>query len=210
MKKVIIFDFDGTLADSLHIVIQSYNRVATLLRCKPVNEDEVATLRAMHMRDVLKQLRISYFKLPLVLFCTLRLYKRHLREVRLYPGIKHMLQQLHQAGCTLYVVSTNRVDSIKQFFILHGLPQCVGVYSTGSDVFAKSKVIQNILHKKGIDPRDALYVGDELRDIQAAHQAGIEAMGVSWGYNTRSMLAHETHIIADSPEEVTAYVLNRS
>lgn len=206
MTKAIIFDFDGTLADSMYLMIESYNLAAHTYGCKRVEPEDVEQLRSMHLRDILYLLKIPYLKLPFLLYSALGYYKNKLSTVKIFDGIAEMLCSLKVLGFDLYIVSTNSTDTIESFLKEHDLLFFKGVYSCGSNMFGKGTVIKTVIKKESIKPMHAFYVGDELRDIDAGHQAGMKVMAVSWGYNSRVMLAdHKPDVIVDNPQELVTF-----
>lgn len=188
MFKVLIFDFDGTIADSLHSMIDAYNKAAKTYGCELITGDNLDYLRAMHARDVMSHLKINYLKLPFVIFSTLAYFKLNLHEVRVFEHIPPMLEQLAEHGYKLYIVSTNSPDNITLFLERHNIGCFQDILSCGGYIFGKSDIIKQLLKKEGIDPKDSLYIGDEVRDIDAAHQAGIAIAAVGWGYNSPEKL----------------------
>ncbi len=209
MSKVIIFDFDGTIADSIHIMVESYNQSAVTYGCKQVGPPEVEQMRDMHARDVLYFLKIPYLKLPFVLFSTLSYYKKMLSKVAIFEDVPAMLCRLMVSGHKLYIVSTNAPDTIDLFLKEHDIDFFDGIYSCGSHMFGKGAIIKKLIKKEALDPSDVYYVGDELRDVDAAHQVGVKSIAVSWGYNTRAkLMQQDPEFIVDKPLEIAAYFKN--
>ncbi len=206
MPKIIIFDFDGTIADSIDIMVESYNQSAITYGCKKIGPLEVKQMRNMHARDVLYFLKIPYLKLPFVLFSTLSYYKKLLSKVTIFDDIPAMLCRLMVSGHKLYIVSTNAPDTIDLFLKEHDIDFFDGVYSCGSHMFGKGAIIKKLIKKEALDSSDVYYVGDELRDVDAAHQIGVKSIAVSWGYNTRAKLSlQKPELIVDKPLEIVAY-----
>lgn len=205
MRNALIFDFDGTLVDSLPIMVDAYNQVAAEYGCKTVTPVEVQRLRSMHLRDILFLLKIPYLKLPLLLFATLSIYRSRIATVKLFKGIPEMLCSLKVLGYDLYIVSTNDVETIKIFLKEHEINFFSGIYSCGSNVFGKGSVLKKVLKKNGLTAKDVFYVGDELRDVEAGHQVGMRVIAVSWGYNMRDALAKKADTVVDSPSELVSF-----
>lgn len=206
MPKVIIFDFDGTIADSIHIMLASYNQAAQHYRCAHINSSDLKEMRSMHLRDVLYFLKIPYLKLPFVLFSTLSHYKTMLNKVGVFNGIPTALCRLMVDGHKLYIVSTNSPDTIKLFLKEHEIDFFDGIYSCGSHMFGKGSIIKKLIKKESIDLKETYYVGDELRDIDAAHQVGVTSVAVGWGYNTPEKLAQQNpSVIINEPLELVDY-----
>jgi phosphoglycolate phosphatase-like HAD superfamily hydrolase len=206
MSKVIIFDFDGTLADSMMLMVESYNRAAKTYGCTLIDQRDLVQLRSMHLRDILYLLKIPYLKLPFVLYSSLSYYKTEILSVKVFPGIPEMLCSLKVMGYDLYIVSTNNTDTIAHFLKEHGLDFFKGIYSCGSNMFGKDSVIKSVCKKEKIIPSKAFYVGDELRDVDAGHQAGTRVMAVSWGYNSRETLVKQkADVVVDTPLELVDF-----
>ena len=211
MRKAIIFDFDGTLADSMQLMIESYNQAAASYGSKKVEPEDIEQLRSMHLRDILYLLKIPYLKLPFLLYSALSYYKTKLSTVKLFDGIPEMLCSLKVLGYDLYIVSTNNTDTIESFLKEHDLNFFKGVFSCGSNMFGKDSVIKTVIKKENINPANAFYVGDELRDIEAGHQAGVKVIAVSWGYNSREILAeHKAEAVVDKPRELVAFMQRKN
>ncbi len=188
MYKAIIFDFDGTIADSMVFMTQAYNRAAKIYGCDSITDNNIHQLRHMHARDVLQQLKIPYLKLPFVIFSTLGYFKTVIKDVKPFAHVPDLLKQLIKDNCTLYVISTNSPENIKLFLKQHDIAVFKEILSCGGYIFCKSEVIKKLLKREQIDPKTSIYVGDEVRDIEAAHQAGITSVAVSWGYNAPEKL----------------------
>jgi len=82
------------------------------------------------------------------------------------------------------------------------------VYS-GRAVFGKSRLLKKLMKDKTIPHKNPIYIGDEIRDVDAAKKAGITVIGVTWGYNTKNALStsHPDHIV-DKPEELMDIILD--
>lgn len=206
MRGAIIFDFDGTIADSMVLMVEAYNYAAELHGLNQLSTKDVDRLRLMHLRDILYLLKIPYLKVPLVLYSALNYYKVHVASVKLFEGVAQMLCSLKVLGYDLYIVSTNNTETIRAFLGEHDLNFFNGIYSCGSSMFGKDTVIESLIKKEMIVPAEAFYVGDEMRDIDAARRVGLQAVAVGWGYNRRSVLLKQRpDILVDEPEELVSF-----
>lgn len=188
MCKTIIFDFDGTIADSMVVMTEAYNRAARIYGSDLITDNNIQQLRYMHARDVLQQLKIPYLKLPFVIFSTLSYFKTVIKDVKPFLFIPGILEQLVKDNYTLYVISTNSPENIQLFLKQHDIAVFKEILSCGGYIFGKSEIIKKLLQKEQIDPKTSIYVGDEVRDIEAAHQAGVTSVAVGWGYNAPEKL----------------------
>jgi phosphoglycolate phosphatase len=186
--KLAIFDFDGTLADTFPWFKLVLNSVATKFRFKTVERDETELLRGMSAREIFNYLGIPAWKVPLVARHMRGLMARDIASVKLFSGVDRMLRRLSEAGMTLAVVSSNTEANVRaalgpQIFTL------VDIYACGASVFGKGAKFRMVLRRCGCHPSDAIYLGDEIRDFEAAEQAGLAFGAVTWGYTRAETLA---------------------
>ena len=178
-----IFDFDGTLADSFPWFLHVFDTLAERYRFKPLAEHEGATLRGLSARQIIQQLGIPAWKLPLIARHARMLAKRDRAHITLFPGVNTMLAELAEAGITLAVVSSNSEETVRHILGLESAAR-ITYYACGASVFAKQAHFRRVLKWSGVRPAAALYVGDEIRDYEAATAVGMPFGAVAWGYTT--------------------------
>lgn len=185
--KLILFDFDGTLADSLPWFAQTINLAAARYRFKPVDVANLDLLRGYSARQLVRHLGVSWWKIP---FIARYLRGRMADEAALiapFRGVPHMLEQLAQAGITLALVTSNAQATAarvlgEETFARFTFVEC------DVALFGKRARFRKILKQSGIAPHDALAIGDEIRDHEAAMQEKIAFGAVAWGYTTLAAL----------------------
>ena len=111
--KLVIFDFDGTLADSFPWFLSVINTVAERYRFKRVDEHEGATMRRYSARQIVQHLEVPWWKLPFIARHACALAKRDRAQIALFPGVDHLLAQLAETGITLAVVSSNSEETVR-------------------------------------------------------------------------------------------------
>lgn len=200
MGKTIVFDFDGTLVNSLPVVIEIAQTVIGGLTITP---DEINALRNMSARDVIKYSGIPYYKIPRLLLRGKKLLSQRLGELRIFSGIPVVIKSLHAAGYTLCVVSSNSEENIRRVLAQEDIEQYFsGVYGNVG-LFTKSRVFRTVLRDQKIKAHQTIYVGDEVRDIEAAKKAGIPIISVTWGYNGEQILQkYQPNYLAHTPSEL--------
>ncbi len=190
-----IFDFDGTLADSFPSFVRILNTAAVRYRFRQVAPHEVNALRGLSSRALMRHLGIAPWKVPLIARHHRREATQHLAEVRLFPGVDAMLRTLAAAGVRLALVSSNSEANVRQVLG----PELIALFTEhayGVSLFGKASRFRQLLRRSGIPPDAALAVGDDLRDLDAARAAGIAFGAVSWGYTLADALcarAPEAH-----------------
>jgi phosphoglycolate phosphatase len=210
-KHVIIFDFDGTIANTFPVVLDIFHHVQKReMRLTKEEEDMFRSAAYLHVPigTVIKaatQLNIPIVRLPFLYMLTQRLLRKRMKEVKAYPGVIDQIRKLKNDGYLLYIVSTNSTRNIKTFIELNELQGAfVRVYGS---VFSpnKYKVISRIakLHKGN----SCMYIGDEIRDVRAAKLARVTSVAVTWGYNETDVLiqSNPDSIIA-KPSEISGLI----
>jgi phosphoglycolate phosphatase len=130
-------------------------------------------------------------------------------EITLFAGTGEMLRAVAAAGVRVAVVSSNREDAIRRV-LGHDLSSVVTDFACGAAIFGKAAKFRRVVRRAAVDPAQAVGVGDEARDIEAAAAAGIASAAVTWGYATRELLASRspTHVVTDI-RELTALLTGR-
>lgn len=206
--QAVIFDFDGTLADSLDQVIDRYNDAARWLRLRPVTRDEVMRLRAREPREVMRQLGVTWWKLPWLVRSVRRGMRARMHSLEVFGGLDATLAALGEAGVRCHVVSTNDRDNIERFLAHHAM-RGFDVVEGGSGVFGKAAHLRRFVRRHRVDPARALYVGDEVRDVVAAREAGLRCVAVTWGFGAREALAAQRPFaLVDTPEALRDALLD--
>lgn len=202
MKSVAIFDFDGTLADSLDVVIDEYNRLAPRYRVKPIDRADLPRLRALRGPAALREHQVSLWKLPFLVRSMRSALHTRAAELRPFAGIPDALHALEQAGCRCSVLSTNSASNIQRFMRANQLNMFEHV-AGGASMFGKAGALKKLMKRAKLEPARVHYVGDEIRDVAAAKAAGVRSIAVSWGYAKRDALAalKPDHIV-DTPQQL--------
>jgi phosphoglycolate phosphatase len=206
MNETIIFDFDGTIADTLSAIVRLVNEHAPEFNIKPLGEKDVEELRGMSNLDIIKRYRIPLFKVPsMVLMAQKELHKR-IGEVPIFPGIKDLILDLKVRGLRLGILTSNSAENVLKFLRTKGLDVFDFIHSE-QNFFGKNWALLHLLKKHGLKKETTIYVGDEVRDIEACQKVGIPIIAVGWGFHRRHLLAEKnpTHLV-DSAGEIMAIV----
>ena len=181
-RRLVIFDFDGTLADSFPWFAAVLNDVAARWRFRPVAPGETEHLRQQSAREILRHLGVPGWKLPLVAADLRRRMGADIAQIRPFPGVETLLPRLHAAGLPLAIATSNSADNVRRVLGADCL-RCIGRIEAGASIHGKAARLRRLLRGAAVAPTDALYIGDELRDIDAARAAGVPIGVVGWGYN---------------------------
>jgi len=200
--RLVIFDFDGTLADSFPFFLRTVNALAEQHHFRQVDAERVDMLRQYDAKRILKELHVPIWKVPMVAASFRKSMAKHLDEIPMFAGVTEMLHALSQKGIILSLVTSNSYENVvkilgKENMSLMFHPQC------GTALFGKSSKLKNILRKTGINPENAMYIGDELRDQNAAQADNIDFGAVAWGYTKAdALMEHSPTVMFYRVEEI--------
>jgi len=189
--QLIIFDFDGTLADTYQWFTGILNEVADKYKFRRVAQNEYQTLRELSARGLMQHLGISAWKMPFISNHVRRLMAQDLGGISLFDGVSELLERLSAMGVTLAVASSNSSHNVHS--VLGSKNSALFSYhECGVSVFSKTARLKKIVRASGLATSETLYVGDEIRDLESARKANITFGGVSWGYNKAESLAERS------------------
>lgn len=206
--RVIIFDFDGTLVDTLDAIVSITNRLSAEFGYQPASPEDVLQLRRLKSREVIQQSDLSLWKLPFLVRRVRRELNSHIDQLKPILGIREAIADLKRGGYQLGIITSNASQNVRLFLELNGWDDSFDFIHSELNLFGKWRVIEKVLRQKNLQRDAAIYVGDETRDIEAAKRAKIKAIAVSWGFNCAEVLAaHHPDFLIHQPGELIS-VLN--
>jgi phosphoglycolate phosphatase len=196
--KLVIFDFDGTLADSAGWLFGVLNQVADRYGFRRTSDAEIAMLRGRDNREIIRYLGVPAWKLPLIAAHMRRRVARDAAAIPLFEGTPRLLRALKERGVATAVVSSNSEGNVRRI-LGPGCAPLIGRYECGAALFGKAVRFRRVLKRTGARREEAICVGDEARDIEAATDAGLASGAATWGYATRELLERQrpTLVFAD-------------
>src|SRR5690554_1058534 len=117
----ILFDFDGTIANTLPLAFELYNEIAEQYNFVGVENTEVPLLMNMTLSEVLKLKNIPLYMVPIALINVKKKMKMRLSEVKPFAGIKEFLYNLKSAGLHLSIISSNSKENMIEFFQMNDI-----------------------------------------------------------------------------------------
>jgi phosphoglycolate phosphatase len=203
---LVIFDFDGTLADSTAWAIRAVRPLAERFKFKAVTEDEIAMLRGRTSREIIAYLGLPLWKVPLVAAHGKKMMAAEAHAIPLFSGTGDLLRGLSAAGLRLAIVSSNSEATIRSI-LGADLAGLVDHFGCGAAIFGKAAKFKAVVKAARIPKERVLCIGDETRDIEAAREAGLACGAVEWGYATRRALAdHGPTMMFSAMDEIISRV----
>jgi len=182
--KYVIFDFDGTLADSGEIAFRAMNAMAERQGFRTLDWSEIEAIRKMNVKERSRYMNIPLLKIPKMAQEFYTYYKEHMVDMNLNEGIIELLKNLHDSGYKLAVISSNDEENIRSFLTVKDIDNIDDVLCS-SHVFSKDRIINKFLRQKKLAPSEVLYIGDETRDITACRNSNVRIAWVDWGLDVK-------------------------
>src|ERR1700761_8016912 len=157
--RLVIFDFDGTLADSFPWVLQAVDHVADRFKFRRVREGELDELRHCDAREGMRRLGVPRWKLPMIARYVRTRMAADVDQIQLFPGAGEMIDKLAAAGLTLAVVSANGEDTIRT--VLGPRARHVTAIAAGVSLFGKRGKLLRMSRLTGIPSAEGMVIGDE-------------------------------------------------
>ena len=204
----VIWDFDGTLADTLGGAMEIYNDLAAQHGFRPV--DDLETVRSMPLADFAGSHAIPLRKVPVLVRGFLEAQKSRMSDVRLCSGVSDVLLAFRELRCRQGIVSSNAEDNIRTCLLANRAEDFFEFIIGYSRMTGKQRAIRRVIKQLDLIPEAVLYVGDDVRDVKAAKAAGIDIAAVSWGISARPLLeTHQPTYLVDTPAELSPLLQNQ-
>ena len=201
--KVILFDFDGTIADTLDALVNITNRLADEFGFQPLTPEEVPLVKTLTARELIKKSGISLFKIPHLLNRVKSDLRQDIETLSPITGIKEALKELKDGGNILGILTTNSEENVRLFLRQHQMEYLFSYLYSETTIFGKNKVLKKFISQHNLTAEQVIYVGDEARDIESSKKARIKVIAVSWGFNSPAALAkHNPDFLIHHPHQL--------
>lgn len=183
--RTVLFDLDGTLIDSIELILESYHHTLAAHGREPVSDAEWLAGVGTPLRVQLRRAARSEEDL-VALAATYREYNlaNHDRMIRPFPGVTELVLALRDAGYrTGVVTSKNRYGTLRGLQLV-GLVEAIEVLVCADDVQHPKphpEPVERAVSALGVDPARTLYVGDSIHDLHSGRGAGVQTGAVLWG-----------------------------
>jgi phosphoglycolate phosphatase len=185
---LVIFDFDGTLADSFAMFLEAAQVAAERFKFKPIVEADLERLRSCSAREIIAEVGLPWWKLPAVVRHTREFMRERIERVQLFDGVDAMLRQLKAEGVQVAIVTSNAQENVERVLGADNL-SLIDHFGCGVSIFGKRPKTRSVLKASGVPAEAVLCVGDEMRDAEVAQALRLDFAAVSWGYTNPTQLA---------------------
>lgn len=201
-KKVLVFDFDGTIADTLKVALLIVNEIGEDFGWPHLDKAGFVEYKKKSLRELMDMVGLKYRHLPRIVRKSRQGFRRHLDEVKPIEGIPEVLRELKSRGYVLGILTSNTKRNVRQFLAAHDLELFDFLHAPNS-LYGKAPVLKRIRKKYRIQNEDLVMIGDEHRDLDAAKQAEVDGLGVLWGFHEAPQLEESKPIfLAEKPSQL--------
>ena len=182
--KVIIFDFDGTIADTVDALVSIANSLAVEFSYAPINPEELVILKNLTSREIFKYSGIPLFKIPFLLKKVKRELRNKIPELKPIEGIPEALLELKENGSRLGIITSNSKGNVKEFLKINNLDNFFEFVHTGVTIFGKTTIINNVLKQKQIKTSPPSKILQRIKNTSYITESSICCLRNTRSYTT--------------------------
>jgi len=204
MIKNLIFDFDGTIADTSGIILAIAKTLAEEFNLKvdPSSFDDFEQYKNMSIKEIQAKFNINFIIAPKIMRRGREEYSKEANDIKAFKEVKEVIYKLNSLGYKLGILSSSSVEDIEKVLEKEQINIFRYVYSS-KKLFGKATVLRKIVKDQKLVKSETIYIGDEIRDIEAAKKAGLLSGGVTWGLNGIEILKKAgPDYIFENPEDI--------
>ncbi len=199
----LLFDFDGTICDSLETFLSISNPTLARMGKKEITAKEV---RSKGVRKLLAERGISIFFLPLLIIFIRIKFLPEIPKLEPFDGIGEVLDELAKKNA-LGIVTTNSKKNVEKFLENNDLDKYFSFVHSSINYFNKGSKIEKVIKGYKMKKSETYFIGDETRDIESAKRVGIKTIAVTWGIESKNLLkkSHSDKLISKPTELLTIF-----
>jgi phosphoglycolate phosphatase len=204
---LIIFDYDGVLADTLDDLIQFGQEACNQLGVNHVvTKDDLSNLEVMSFATYGRACEVPENLVDEFVKICLKLFAEKETPPAIFAGLDEVIMHF-SANHKIAVVTTNTSQNVHAFLVKHGLDDCINaVYGVDSPGSKAQKI--SMAQSRFVKQQEPVFViGDSLSDVRAAKEAGVTSIAVTWGHQSlETLLRGEPDYVVSSPHELAELI----
>ena len=204
-RSIVLFDFDGTLADTFETGASLINEFAGKFGYKTI---DFANSRNLSARELVKLSGVKWWQIPRLVRFFRKESAKNANKIKPCKGVPEFLQSIAQSA-DLGILTTNSTATVECFLRNNNLDGYFGYLKTGVPLFGKRRALSRSVRALRKMYSFVLYVGDEIRDIEACRKAGVDIISVSWGFNSHQVLAKANPFVAEYANTLATMIAER-
>lgn len=208
-NKWVVFDFDGTITEYAAGIFSFYNEhIAAPFKSRRLEPEDWDTMKSLSISGKMKFVNISIWHAPLIVRKCRKNFPEIISRLTMVNGLREACEELKAQGYKLAIISTNKRSNIEIYMRNNNIEYLFDTIfcDRGPFLSIKHRTIRRMMKKMKLTNKDIVYVGDETRDVVACRKIGVPTVSVTWGWESREVLAKTNDKLADTPEEMVSYV----
>lgn len=210
--KLVVFDWDGTLIDSLSRIVDSMQRAAVDLGLEPLGTAAVHDIIGLALDQAIARLYPGLSEAGIR-----QMHERYAHHYvtgdqtpsPFYAGVPELLRQLHGAGVLLSIATGKSRKGLDRIMRAHKVGSLFHSSRCADETRSKPEpdMLLEILDYHGVGVREAVMIGDTEFDLEMASRAGVDAVGVTWGaHSVNRLLRHNPRVCVNSVDELSGWL----
>ena len=191
--ELIIFDWDGTLSDSVGLITDLMIQSFLLHNVSPPSRMEVADILGIKLSEAFKILlkEKDQNASELIFNSYIELYNQSSNKVKLFDGVELGIKELHGYGYKIAIATGGGRNYLDSCLAQTSIKDFINVTKTSDDCFSKPhpQMCNEILNELIIEPEKSIVIGDSIHDLQMAKNAGISSLAVTYGAHKQDSLS---------------------
>jgi pyrophosphatase PpaX len=210
----VLFDLDGTLLDSIELILASYHHTIARHGLLPQTDADILAGLGTPLDAQLGRWTDDLAAIPAMI----ETYRAHNFEVhdamvRAYPGVTEVVLALREAGTKLAVVTSKRRDGTRRGLAALGLSDAFDVLVCADDVERAKphpEPVWRALDALDVPRERAVFVGDSTHDMASGRAAGVHTVGVLWGpFRREALVPHEPGALVEDADQLHRALFRR-
>ncbi|MBP1966906.1 phosphoglycolate phosphatase [Paenibacillus aceris] len=170
---------------------------------RKIREQDLALLRSLSIAERVDRLGVPALQIPKLIIAGRQLYQDNIRTLHVVPGMKEVIAKLSSQGVKSSILSSNSEANIRLFLKNNKMEGVFKEIISAKLLFGKHHSIRKVMKQWGTTASRMIYVGDELRDIEACKKLGVPIVAVTWGYDApRLLLRGQPDYFVNTPGEL--------
>ena len=209
MRKLVAFDYDGVIVDSMSLNRQITNSVCSELvpEARTITQDDIENLNHMSFQEVSKIVGVPDEMIP----SCLKLINKRLVEaystLSLFDGIPELVQHLADEGHVIAVVTHNTEKAVYSLMKKYRIDGCFSMILGAESDGEKGEKLMRLQNEFAISPELTFMIGDSVGDIREAKLANARSIAVEWGFQSiKRLKTCNPDFIVGTPEEIKEIV----
>ena len=209
--KLVIFDWDGTVMDSIARIVSSLQGTARVYQVPVPNDEDAKSIIGLSLSVAMKKLFPEHEALHQELMQEYKsqFINKDTTDAPLFNGVEALIKRLHSDGCQLAIATGKSRQGLDRLLNVTGLSEYFIFTQTADEAESKPspQMLNQILAHTQLCPNDAVMIGDSKLDLEMAKAIGMDSIGVTFGAGKRNELsAFQPVAIVDRFSELEHYL----